>query len=112
MVAGDDFRLVCGQMPTNQFGYFLASQTQGFVQQPGGSQGNLCLGGNIGRFVSQVQNSGLFGSIGITVDLSAIPTSPPAAVAPGDTWNFQCWFRDVNPSQTSNFSDGIEVTFQ
>jgi endonuclease I len=111
-IADDDFRLICSQMPFNQFGYFLASTNQGFVQQPGGSQGNLCLSGNIGRFISQVQNSSAFGSIGITLDLSSIPTSPPAAVMPGDTWNFQCWFRDKNPSQTSNFSSGLEVTFQ
>ncbi len=75
-------------LPTNQSGYFLASQTQGFVMQPGGSVGNLCLGGTIGRFVQQVQNSGPMGAIGIQVDLTAIPHVPLTAVQPGDTWNY------------------------
>jgi hypothetical protein len=30
----------------------------------------------------------------------------------GDTWNFQCWFRDANPMTTSNFSDAIEVVLE
>ena len=34
------------------------------------------------------------------------------AVMPGDTWNFVAWYRDVNPSNTSNFTDGLSVTFQ
>jgi len=112
VVASDnDFLLVCVDMPTNQYAYFLTSQTQGFVAQPGGSQGNLCLGGEIGRFSSQIQNSGIFGTVGISVDLTALPLTPPHAVAPGETWSFQCWFRDVNPTPTSNFSDGFSVTF-
>lgn len=112
VVADDNFLLVCEQMPFNQFGYFLASQTQDFVPNPGGSQGNLCLGGSVARFSSQVQSSSVFGSIGITVDLGAIPTSPPSAVQAGETWSFSTWYRDVNPSATSNFSDGFEVLFQ
>ncbi|MEM9382545.1 MAG: hypothetical protein AAGB93_21510, partial [Planctomycetota bacterium] len=42
-------------MPTAAFGFFLASQTQGFIPQPGGSLGNLCLGGSIGRYVGPGQ---------------------------------------------------------
>jgi len=111
VVADNDLLLVCQQMPFNQFGYFLASETQAFIPQPGGAQGNLCVGGTVARFTSQLQNSGVFGSIGITVDLTAIPTSPPPAVQPGETWNFTTWFRDMNPTSTSNFSDAIAVTF-
>ena len=33
------------------------------------------------------------------------------AVLPGDTWHFQCWYRDANPGVTSNFSDGLSITF-
>ncbi|MCP3918813.1 MAG: VCBS repeat-containing protein [bacterium] len=29
----------------------------------------------------------------------------------GETWNFQCWFRDLNPMLTSNLSDAVSVTF-
>jgi hypothetical protein len=31
-------------------------------------------------------------------------------IAPGETWNFSTWFRDVG--STSNFTDGISITFQ
>lgn len=96
-------------MPVNQFGYFLASETQAFIGGAGGSSGNLCLGGQIGRFNSQIQNSGATGEFGISVDLTSIPVTPPAAVLAGETWNFQAWFRDVG--STSNFTDGVSVTF-
>ncbi|MDA1266467.1 MAG: hypothetical protein O2816_15410 [Planctomycetota bacterium] len=112
-VAGDNFlTLTADQLPANQFAYFLASQTQDFVAFPGGSQGNLCLGGTVGRFVTQIQNSGPGGEVTISVNLSAIPVNPPAQVMPGETWSFQCWFRDVNPTPTSNFTDGLEILFQ
>ncbi len=104
----------CESMPRLVFGYFLVSSEQGFVGNPAGSQGNLCLAGSIGRFVGpgQVQNSGLDGVIDLVVDPSALPQPlGPVAVQPGETWNFQAWFRDGNPQATSNFSNGIEVMF-
>ncbi|HIF41961.1 MAG TPA: hypothetical protein EYQ74_12785 [Planctomycetes bacterium] len=110
-LAGDSLRLIADQLPLQQFGYFLASQTQGFVPNPGGSQGNICLGGTIARLVSQLGNSGPMGQIVVDVDTSAIPLSPPVAVQPGETWNFQLWFRDKNPGRTSNFTDAVAVTF-
>ncbi|MCP3914212.1 MAG: hypothetical protein GY711_01515 [bacterium] len=101
--------LTADQLPTSQFGYFLASETDGFVFHPPGSSGNLCLGGQIARFVGQVQNSGNLGSFGIAVDLTSIPTSPPSSVVAGETWHFQAWFRDP---PTSNFTDALRITFQ
>ncbi len=107
----NNLELTASQLPTNQFGYFVTSETQGFVANPGGSQGNLCLSGNIGRFVAQVGSSGPTGTLVIQVDLANIPITPPQAVQAGETWNFQCWFRDVNPNNTSNFTDGLEILF-
>jgi len=75
---------------------------------------NLCLGGSIGRFVGpgQVMNSGASGSFTLTVDLSALPTPTGLVTAqPGETWNFQAWYRDANPGPTSNFTDAVAVTF-
>ncbi len=106
--------LRASSMPAFAFGFFVVSDTQGFSTNPGGSAGNLCLDGSIGRYQNLVQSSGALGSIAIQTDLSSIP-QPLGAVAtlPGDTWNFQTWFRDQGPSgtPTSNFSDAIEVTF-
>jgi len=110
IVTDADFGLGAAELPPNRFGYFLASRSQAFFAQPGGSQGNLCLGSPIGRFASQVQSSGPLGAFSIAVDLANIPNL--GAVVAGETWNFQCWYRDVNPSSTSNFTDGLEVVFQ
>ena len=107
-----DFR--CESLPQFAFGHFLCSAIQDFVPNPGGSQGNLCLGGSIGRFVGpgQIQNSGSSGVISLTVDLGSLP-QPLGSVSalPGETWSFQAWFRDANPNTTSNFSNGVAVTF-
>lgn len=101
-------------MPPQTFGFFVASPMQQITPQPGGSQGVLCLGGGIGRFVEpgQLQNSGPTGSFSLTVDPNAIPT-PTARVQPafGETWNFQAWFRDSNPGSTSNFTDAATIAF-
>jgi hypothetical protein len=105
------FMLHATKLPRSQFGYFLASETQGFIANPGGSQGTLCLGGQIARFKKQVQSSGPSGKLAIRVDLTSIPTTPPHTVLAGETWNFQAWFRDKNPGNTSNFTDGVAVTF-
>lgn len=103
--------LTASALPIDQFGYFLCSQTQAFVALPPGSEGNLCLGGTIGRFVNDVQNSGLVGEISIAIDLTALPLSPAHAVVPGETWNFTAWYRDLNPAATSNFTNAVSVTF-
>lgn len=103
--------LTADGLPVNQFGYFLTSKTQGFLQPPG-SVGILCLGGKVGRYRSQIQSSGASGSFAIPIDLQAMPVSPPAAVLPGETWSFQAWFRDVVANESvSNFTDGVAVTF-
>ncbi|MEM6671418.1 MAG: hypothetical protein AAF726_01160 [Planctomycetota bacterium] len=112
-VADNALTLRCSSMPQQSFGFFLASRTQGFAAQPGGSAGNLCLGGAIGRFQQDILNSGLGAVIELEVDLAALPqpTGPVAAV-PGDTWNFSTWFRDTTSmgAPTSNFSDAVQVT--
>ena len=115
-VSINDVTLEAGSLPLLAFGYFLTSQTQGFVQMPGGSQGNLCLAGTVGRHVGpgEIQNSGAAGVITLVLDLTAIPQPNGfVAAAPGETWNFQCWTRDsVGGTATSNFTNGVSLTFQ
>ncbi len=113
VVTENSLRLRCVDMPLNAFGYFLCSRTQGFAVGPGGSQGDLCLTGSVGRFNGQIVNSAGIGALEIPVNLHAWPqpTGVIGAVA-GESWNFQCWFRDANPTVTSNFSDGIEVVLR
>ncbi|MDF1839581.1 MAG: hypothetical protein P1V35_17060 [Planctomycetota bacterium] len=110
----DTFRAGVSNLPPNQFGYFLVSQTQGTGIMPPGSQGTLCVGGSIGRFnrPGEVQFSGTSGSVLMDIDLSNIPQpNGPTAILPGETWNWQFWYRDNNPTSTSNLSDGNSVTF-
>jgi hypothetical protein len=112
-VSQNSVALTASQLPQNVFGYFLNSDTQGFKPFPPGSNGNLCLGGGIGRHAKQIANSGSAGELVIDVDLAALPRPGGThSVVAGETWNFQCWFRDNQGGPTSNFTDGIEIVFQ
>ena len=115
VAATDNLTLTCAEMPNNAFGFFLTSLNQGFVSNPGGSQGNLCLGGAIGRYVGpgQIQQSGSAGEVSLLLVLGQTPTPTGfVVIVAGDTWNYQCWFRDsVGGQAVSNFSDGLEVLF-
>ena len=112
-VTANQLTIECTSMPALVFGFFIVSRVDGFVANPGGSQGNLCLGGSIGRYVGpgQITNSGLAGAISLPLDLASLPQPlGPAAAMPGETWRFQAWFRDsVGGVTTSNFSDGLSV---
>jgi len=111
-VVDNDLTLRTYNLPANQFGYFVNSQTQGFNSFPGGSQGNLCLAGQLGRHSAQVLNTG-FGAVELTIDITQVPTPGGLyAVIPGETWNWQFWYRDFNQNPTSNFTYGASVTFQ
>ncbi len=113
IAADNDLTLSVSQLPPNQFGYFLSGRSANFVPNPGGSQGILCLGGALGRFNAGhlIRFSGQFGFFMIPVDLTVMPTSPVQPALAGETWTFQCWYRDINPNTTSNFSDAIAFTF-
>ncbi|WP_145199180.1 choice-of-anchor B family protein [Planctomycetes bacterium Poly30] len=113
-VADNDVSLTATQLPQNAVGYFIVSNQQGYVTNPAGSSGNLCLGGALGRYVGQASSSGSAGEIPVQVNVNQVP-QPLGAVAiqPGETWNFQCWHRDaVLGIPTSNFSEGYAITFQ
>ncbi|MEM9378597.1 MAG: hypothetical protein AAGB93_01515 [Planctomycetota bacterium] len=114
-VLDNDLTLIASSLPTDATAFFLVSQTQGFVPHPGGSAGNLCIIGDIGRYVGpqQILDSGALGEVQLTIDLAMTPTmSGFTAVVAGEAWNFQCWHRDkVGGSVTSNFTDGLEVDF-
>ncbi|MEM6671374.1 MAG: hypothetical protein AAF726_00940 [Planctomycetota bacterium] len=108
--------LTASDLPPNSFGFFLASQTQGFTANPGGSSGNLCLDGEIGRYVGpgQVGNTGTAGTFSLALDLTAMPTpTGPMNVQIGESWSFQAWHRDLNGgTAASNFTTGLEVQFR
>jgi FG-GAP repeat len=74
---------------------------------PPGSQGTLCLGGTPKRLGHTTGPASPAGTWSAPLDL------PQASIVvqPGDTWNFQLWYRDSNPTPTSNFSNSVRVTW-
>lgn len=118
--AANDLTFQVAGLPTQSAGYFLVSQGSNIVQNPGGSFGRLCIsGGQIGRYAGHVLWSGGSGTAAFSPDLTNLPLggaggSGQTSASPGDTFNFQMWFRDVDPSTSSfaNYSDAIAITLQ
>ena len=113
-LVNNDVRLSCQGLPRNSFGYFVvSSQTMAPVNPPN-SQGTICLGGGVGRYAGNVQNSGTFGQFVLGIDNTALPSAQGFVTASaGQTFYFQAWHRDSVAGQaTSNFSEGFAVTWQ
>ncbi|MEM8710090.1 MAG: PPC domain-containing protein [Planctomycetota bacterium] len=116
-IAANTVRLTADRLPDQATVLFLTSLTEGFVVNPGGSSGNLCVGGAIGRYVGpdQIQNSGpAGGSVLLDLDLLSIPTpTGTVTVLPGERRAFQAWHRDVDAMgmPTSNFTNGVRIDF-
>ncbi|MEM9381865.1 MAG: hypothetical protein AAGB93_18055 [Planctomycetota bacterium] len=115
VASANNLTLTASSLPIQSFGFFLTSQQQGLIANPGGSEGNLCLGGAIGRYVGagQIQNSGIGGEFSLVLDLTQTPTpNGLVSVQSGETWNFQAWHRDsVGGMATSNFTNGRSILF-
>ncbi|MEM9381832.1 MAG: trypsin-like serine protease [Planctomycetota bacterium] len=110
--ADNDVLLIAESLPTNTTGYFLTSTDSAFVPGAGGSSGNLCLGGSVGRYVGNVMNSGPGGAIQLQLDLTNTPQPMGSvSVMAGETWRYQAWFRDFTLFPTSNFTDALAITF-
>ncbi|MEM6674632.1 MAG: VCBS repeat-containing protein [Planctomycetota bacterium] len=108
--------LVAVDLPPLSFGYFLVGPNPDVVFPVPGSDGRLCLGAPVGRYVAsgQIQQSDATGRFSLDIDLTAIPSpSGPVATVPGSVWRFQAWHRDVGATGvTSNFSDALTIVFQ
>ncbi|MEM9379620.1 MAG: hypothetical protein AAGB93_06675 [Planctomycetota bacterium] len=116
-VADDDLRLRASELPPFSHGMFFVGRMSGWVPNIGGSQGAMCLSGPIDRYLGpgDFGSTGPSGAIELRVDLAAIPQQGGAVAGlPGDTWYFQCWYRDVDGAgaATTNFTNGVEVTLR
>ncbi len=113
VASSNDLQVGATSLPAGSFGVFIASPAQTVPTTPGGSQGNLCLGMNFGVGVGGIQRSGADGTFFASVDLNAIPQQGGAvAVVPGDTWHFQAWHRDANPTATTNLTNAVSISFE
>lgn len=117
-LGGDGLTLVAEQLPPASFGLFAVGRDVGSTPNLGGGAGTLCLGGAIGRLMGpgaallQADANGRFTA---DVDPAALPQpSGPVAVQPGETWIFQGWYRDVDPTgqATSNLTEAISLSFR
>ena len=118
-VASDNMVLLtAGGLPPNSIGYFIVGETRDLVHNPGGSQGDLCVGGKIGRFhgPGQVLNSGPGGYYELWLNLTEFPMNPNQMVIAGETWCFQSWYRmpvaPVQNNSDSDFTSAVEILFQ
>ncbi len=113
-VSDNDLTLNAESMPLNNFGYFICGTAEGPPIVPPGSQGTFCLGGAFGRYnaISEIKFTGATGAFDLDIDLTSMPTNPNQAVMVGQSWSFQAWHRDQNPFNTSNFTNGVTVTFK
>lgn len=102
--------LVAQGLPAGQFGIFAVARNAASATPPG-TQGTVCLGGGVGRFLT-VLSSGPAGTFSLEVDSSDLPIAGGISANAGDTLHFQGWFRDVNPAPTSNLTDSVLVTFR
>ena len=114
-VADNAMTLEVTDLPANQNVLFVNSQETILVANPGGSQGDLCIGSlALGRHVNDIVNSGSSGQATLSLDLANVPTNLAlTAVVAGETWYWQAWYRDVDGggAATSNLSSAVGVTF-
>lgn len=107
----EDLELFAKDLPHHSWGHFLASPTQDWVIPPG-AQGPLCLGAPVARLSTVPYNTAASGFFRHQVETLSIPFDTPYAIQPGETWYFQAWFRDNDPSPTIGFSDAVSIQFE
>ncbi|MCB9906336.1 MAG: hypothetical protein H6830_01300 [Planctomycetes bacterium] len=114
VAASNSVTLRAASLPLGEFGYFLNGTGSTSVPMAGGSAGTLCVGTSIGRYnkIAEIFNSGTLGTGSLVLDLNSTPTpTVPTQVLAGQTWYFQCWYRDTAQT-SSNFTNGVQITFQ
>ena len=111
-LVSNDLRLRVTSLPQSSFGFFVTSRSTFTLPNPGGSQGDLCIASlSMGRYPGL--NSGLEGVVAMDVDVTALPVGGlPVVGAVGETWYWQYWYRDMNPTSTSNFSAARGLVLQ
>ena len=115
----DEITVDLTNAPPNQFTYLLIGDSNGVVNQPPGSKGDLCIVGGscLARYDKDLWRLDSCGSCKTSISNSVsggpnygIPTCG-GHLQPGDTWFFQYWHRQPM-GQPSTFSEAICVTFE
>jgi plastocyanin len=108
-VAADDLQLVIDQLPLNKTGLVLRGTSQ--VARIVFYDGYLCTSGSLYRFPPH--NSGASGGFLQGPGIVAATQAGAAPILAGQTWNFQCYYRDSVSlcNHSINISNGYSVTF-
>lgn len=102
----NNFHLTVSGCPLHTNGLFVYAATQ---QQVALGDGYLCVGQPF--FRRAALSTAPLGSADFRLNFETL--SPAGTIAPGTTWNFQFYYRNVNgPGGTGfNLSDGLQATF-
>lgn len=104
--------LTASGCPPMQFSLLVVGTNSDLVPNVGGGEGTLCVGGNLGRYTSQITQFDADGQASFSVDPTAIPSG--IAITPamsGDFLRWQLWHRDFNGAQTSNLTNAVLLRF-
>ncbi len=108
-VQNNDFTLTLDGEPPGEFGLFFFGP---FARQTPLAGGYLCVGSDVFgyRRLFPTRQIDTAGQMLTQVDFTTL--NGYQTILPGTNWKFQCWYRDhVGGVSTSNFSDGLSVTF-
>lgn len=108
----DDVVLRAFDLPPQVTALMVSGSQQGVTPLLGGSQGVLCIAGNLGRFSDSIGTTSPTGLFRYRIDTQDIPTAlGPIAATAGLTYQFQCWHRDTTPGG-SNTTNAVTLTFE
>ncbi len=104
-VATGDLVLQGFDLPPNGFGLFFYAPMRGAL--PAG-EGLVCLGGSAFRLPPVPSTAAGAAALGLNVG----QLMGAGAIAPGESWVFQHWFRDPSGGPAGfNFTDALEISF-
>ncbi|MEM8709795.1 MAG: hypothetical protein AAGG01_02495 [Planctomycetota bacterium] len=105
-VSENSLTLSCVGMAPGAFGVYFYGDAQ--TSTPAGD-GVLCASGNLFRVA--VTQADFIGRSFLNLDLT-MPPVPAAEITAGSTWNFQHFYRDIQPGGSGlNFSNAVEIRF-
>ncbi len=111
--------LVAEDMPPSAYVLFIVGRDPTYIIPFGDGEGALCVQGSLVGFhrPGDVGPANAAGMASLQVDLSAIPlpaAGTSTAALPGDTFRFQCWYRDVTAAgvSTNNTTNAVAIVFE
>ena len=105
-ISVNNFVLVASNVPPNKTGLYFYGQDQTALAPFG--NGYRCINSPIFRL--PVIQSDLFGSVIWSLDITNLPAG--GQIAAGQSWGFQCWYRDPAAGGANfNASDGLSTVW-